>query len=203
MSEDRKNHIEVEIRALVKNLDLIKSKIENLGGEYLGFSSLHDIYFCNNNITTVEKAEMHEVGSYSLRLRKYSKDDKTSINLNTKTITKKGDHNAWEEHETDVLDFNEAAKILLTTEFKPFFELQKTRYEYKLKELNVFLDDIKDFGACIEVEIITHPGDETNAKDKIINFLAGLGITKDDVVPKSVTNLVMKERAFKSEIDFD
>ncbi|MDO8515132.1 MAG: CYTH domain-containing protein [bacterium] len=94
----------------------------------------------------------------------------------------------------------EAAEILLTTEFKPFFELQKTRYEYKLKELNVFIDDIKDFGSCIEVEILTDPGDETNAKEKIMEFLAGLEITQKDVVPKSVTNIVMKERAFKSPV---
>lgn len=196
----RSKHIEVEIRALIKDIGLVKAQIGKNGGKYLGCSFLHDIYFCNKNFTTIEQTEMNEVGSYSLRLRKYTKDGKTTVNLNTKTITNRGDHHAWEEHETKVDDFVEAAEILLTTEFKPFFELQKTRYEYKLKELNLFIDDIKNFGSCIEVEILTDPGDETNAKEKIMEFLAGLGITPKDVVPKSVTNIVMKKRAFKTKI---
>jgi len=196
-----KNNIEVELRALVKDPDVVRKNIEESGAKYIGLSSLHDIYFCSKSISSVEEAEMNEVGSYSLRLRKYSKDKVKSTTLNTKTITKKGDHNAWEEHETEVGDFSETAKILLMTEFKPFFELKKTRYEYKLDNLVIFVEDIEDFGGALEVEILTTPGAEDAAKDKIIEFLAKIGVPKESVVPKSVTNIVMKQRAFKSEIN--
>ncbi len=195
-----KNNIEVELRALVKDPDVVKNNIEKSGAKFIGLSSLHDIYFCSKPISSVEEAEMNEVGSYSLRLRKYSKDKVKSITLNTKTITKKGDHNAWEEHETEVEDFSETAKILLMTEFKPFFELKKTRYEYKLDNLGIFVEDIEDFGGAIEVEILTTPGTEDVAKEKIFKFLDKIGVPKESVVPKSVTNIVMKQRAFKSEI---
>lgn len=196
-----KNNIEVELRALVKNPVITRKNIEKSGAKYIGSSTLHDIYFCSKPISSAEEAEMDEVGSYSLRLRKYSKNNAKSITLNTKTITKKGDHNAWEEHETEVKDFSETAKILLTTEFKPFFELKKTRYEYKLGNLGIFVEDIEDFGGALEIEILTTLGTEEKAKNKILEFLAKIGVPKESVVPKSVTNIVMKQRAFKSVIN--
>lgn len=195
-----KNNTEVELRALVKDPNKIKGNIEKTGARFVGLSSLHDIYFCSKPISRIEEVEMDEVGSYSLRLRKYSKDKVKSTTLNTKTITKKGDHHAWEEHETKVEDFSEAAKILLMTEFKPFFELKKTRYEYKLGNLGIFVEDIEDFGGALEVEILTTHGTEDLAKEKILEFLAKIGVSKESVVPKSVTNIIMKQRAFKSEI---
>lgn len=203
MQKDTKNHLEVEIRALVKSFDEVKNNVEGAGAEFLGSNTLHDIYFCSKGIKTVEEAEMHEVGSYSLRLRKYLKGDGMTVSLNTKSITSRGDHNAWEEHETEVADFAETARILLATEFKPFFELQKIRYEYRLGELNINLEDIKDFGTGVEVEILTTPGNETAAKERIMNFLMDIGITKDQIVPKSITNIVMKERAFKAQINLE
>ena len=196
-----KNNIEVELRALVKDTDVVKKNIERSGANFIALSALHDIYFCNKPITSIEEVEMNEVGSYSLRLRKCSKDKVKSTPLNTKTIIKKGDHNAWEEHETEVEDFSETAKILLMTEFKPFFELKKTRFEYKMGNLGIFVEDIEDFGGAIEVEILTKLGTENAAKEKIFEFLAKIGVPKESVVPKSVTNIVMKQRAFKSRIN--
>jgi len=199
MSDNKKN-IEVELRALTKDIGELKANVEKTGAKFVNKSSLHDIYFCDKAITTIEEVEMHDVGSYSLRLRKYTNDNGTSNSLNTKTITKTGDHNAWEEHETKVENFEETAKILTATEFKPFFELEKVRSEYTLGELSVCLEDIKDFGACIEVEILTEKGQEDTAKETILQFLSKIGVSKESVVPKSVTNIVMKERAFKTTI---
>jgi predicted adenylyl cyclase CyaB len=201
MSNKNQNHIEVELRALVKDLKTLETQIKETGAEYIGSSSLHDIYFCEKSISTIEGAEMNEVGSYSIRIRKYSKDGTKSTTLNTKIIITKGDHHAWEEHETEVDDFYETAKILSMTEFKPFFELKKTRHEYKLNNLGIFVEDIKDFGGAIEVEILTNPGTEEKSKEVILDFLLKLGLSKDDVVPKSVTNIVMKQRAFKTTIE--
>ncbi len=195
-----KNNIEVELRALVRDYTTVRENIEKFGAKFIGLSSLHDIYFCSKPISSAEEAEMNEVGSYSLRLRKYSKNKVKSITLNTKTITKKGDHHAWEEHETEVENFTETARILLATEFKPFFELKKIRYEYKLGNLRIYVEDIEDFGGALEVEILTSPGTEEAAKIKIMEFFGKIGLSEEDVVPKSITNIVMKQRAFKSEI---
>jgi adenylate cyclase class 2 len=195
-----KKPIEVELRALVKDLEIVRNNITKSGAKYIGSSTIHDIYFCEKSISTLKGVEMFEVGSYCLRLRRYSKGGTKSITLNTKTITKQDDHHAWEEHETEIGDFSEAAKILQTTEFKPFLEIKKTRHEYKLGNLGIFVEDIEDFGGSLEVEILTTPGLEESSKEKILEYLEKIEVSKDEVVPKSVTNIVMKQRAFKAEV---
>jgi len=194
------NHqnIEVEIRALVPYIENLRQKLLVKGAKYHGESYLHDIYFCPQAVNSLEEVEMNQVGSYSLRLRKEKKENgDVLLYLNTKTITNHGDHNAWEEHEVSLNDFEEMAEILKNIGFKSFFELEKTRFHYQCSGLGVFLEDIKDFGGCIELEKIVSPGEESEAKERILNFLTSIGITKEQLVPKSVTNLVMKARAFK------
>lgn len=197
-----KENIEVEIRALVEDIGRLQKQLISQGGKYHGEYYLHDIYFCRKEYTRLEEVEMNKVGSYGLRLRKSKDyDGKREVTLNSKTITKEGDHNAWEEHEVAIGDFVESAKILLLTEFKPFFELEKTRHHYILDGFDIFVEDIKDFGYCIEVEKMTAPGNEEEAKNQILTLLGRLEIESDKIVPKSVTNLVMQERAFKQSIE--
>lgn len=197
--ENHKN-TEIELRALIKNVKSLRKKLEKKGVIFITSHTLHDIYFCYKGYCHLKEVEMHEIGSYSLRLRKTNKDGQELITINTKTITNKGDHNAWEEHESTVDSFEETAKMLTLTEFKPFFELKKIRYHYKLDNLNIFIDDISDFGPCIEVEILTVPEETEQAKEQIFKFLKSLDINPNNIVPKSVTNIVMNQRAFKAPI---
>ena len=195
---ENKKNIEVEMRALVKDFASLRENILAKEAKFCGESYLRDIYFCPQNISKLEDVEMNQVGSYSLRLRKAKNESGDfHILLNTKTITNHGDHNAWEEHEIVLSDFEEMVDILKTIGFKSFFELEKTRFHYECGGLGVFLDDIKDFGACIELEKIVSVGEENEAKQEIIKFLESIGIEENKIVPKSVTNIVMKERAFK------
>lgn len=196
-------NIEVELRALVKDSELFQNQLKDKGAEYKNSSYLCDIYFCEKGATSVSDVEMDEIGSYSLRLRVARKNDVETITLNTKTITNTGDHNAWEEHEIIVDNFKEAALILSMTEFKPFFKLEKHRHTFVINEMEVLVEDITDFGGAIEVEIMCAPGDEEESKNKIKSLLLNeLGLAESDIVPKSVTNIIMKQRAFNQEITF-
>jgi predicted adenylyl cyclase CyaB len=202
MITNMQKNIEVEVRALVANLDDFESTLVKMGANFVGESYLCDIYFCKRSASSVEEVEMHEEGSYSLRLRKSKTDGTESYTLNTKTIIREGDHNAWEEHETVVDSFEETQKILTLTEFAPFFKLEKNRRVYSYGEIEIAVEDIVDFGGAVEIEIMTHSGEEGAAKEKLIEFLASVGVTKDNILPKSITNIVMKERAFKQKIEF-
>lgn len=196
-------NIEVELRALVKDAELFQDQLKKNGAEYKNSSYLCDIYFCEKNATSVADVEMDEIGSYSLRLRVARKNDAETITLNTKTITNTGDHNAWEEHEIIVDNFKEAALILSMTEFKPFFKLEKHRHTYVINEMEVLVEDITDFGGAIEVEIMCMPGEEEASKNTIKALLLNeLRLNESDIVPKSVTNIIMKQRAFNQEITF-
>lgn len=200
VSNESKN-IEVEIRARLNDITDFKNLIEKLGAKPTSSLYVCDMYFCKKTAKKVEDVEMDEVGSYSLRLRTLKKgDDKKKITINTKTITNHGDHNAWEEREVEVSDFLEAAKILNTTEFKPFFKLEKERFVYKLDNMEICVEDIVDFGGAVEIEIMCSSSEAPEAKQKIKAFMRKCGIDDASIVPKSITNIIMKERAFKQDI---
>jgi predicted adenylyl cyclase CyaB len=193
-------NIEVEIRALLDDTLAFRNLIEKNGAKLIHSLYLCDIYFCKKTARKVEDVEMNEKGSYSLRLRKLRKgDNQDKFTINTKTITNYGDHNAWEEHEIEINDFSEAAKILELTEFKPFFKLEKNRFVYKLDDMEICVEDIVDFGGAVEIEIMCSDDQVVEAKKKIKEFLLKCDINETNIVPKSVTNIIMKERAFKQE----
>ncbi len=201
MNNDKVKNIEVEIRARLSDADSFKGILKSHGAIFTVSTFIHDIYFCDSSATKVEDVEMDAVGSYSLRLRTTRKnEEKDIVTLNTKTITTQGDHNAWEEHEVEVENFTEVAKMMKIIGFKPFFELEKTRYSYRLGEMDVCVEDIVDFGGAVEVEIMCAKGDENQAKEKIKEFLRQCSLDEKSIVPKSITNIIMKERAFKQNI---
>ena len=196
-------NIEVELRALVGNPNELQEKLTQKGAEYKSSSYLKDVYFCDKKATSVADVEMDEVGSYSLRLRIARKGGNGVVSLNTKTITNEGDHHAWEEHEVSINNFREAALILSTTEFKPFFELEKHRHTYQYNDMEILIEQITDFGDAIEVEIMCALGEEEASKAGIRDFLIDeLGLDESKIVPKSITNIIMKQPAFTQEISF-
>jgi len=193
----KKNH-EVEYRALLTPkvyLNLLeigkKKHALNINDPII----IEDSYYCSKEVTSFKEVEMDTVGSYSFRLRKEIKNNKEISKLNTKIITTLGDHNAWREHETDVSSHDECDKILKSIGFKRFFTFKKKRYTYYVKDILVCLEDIKGFGPIIEVEIITTKEKEKDAKKKLITFLKSHNIKREDIVKKSVTNMLMKKKA--------
>ncbi len=190
---------EVEIRALINDASankIIEQNIISLGAKPLGVSSIHDIYFCEKNVKSLDEVEMHEIGSYSLRLRKKTKNGVVESTVNTKSILSEGDHFGWEEHETDIEDFDEMRSILTAIGFKVFFELEKDRTVFEYHEnIEINLENITNFGTGIEIEIMCSKDEIQQSKEKILELLEKIGVKKEMLVEKSITNIIMKERA--------
>lgn len=186
---------EVELRALLPTLQPIKKKLSTLGAQFKDTTRIHDLYFCPKGATSFANVEMDEVGSYSLRLRLEENETGKRSFLNSKTITTRGDHHAWEEHNVNVGDFAEARRLLEATEFKVFCEIVKTREEFSLSGVSVNLEDIENFGGAIEVEKIVAKGEEAATKRNLMKVLMSLGINESCLVEKSVTNIIMRQRA--------
>lgn len=196
MSHNNLNH-EVEMRAILTSDQQASmlQKLEERGAKFKKIEPLIDMYFCPKSATCFDDIQMNEVGTFSLRLRKKVVDHTIVVELNTKIITTYGDHHAWEEHEVVVNDFGEAQLLLQGIGFKPFFTLDKKRYVYECGSLSINLDDIKDFGMIIELEIMAEQSKTDVAKSVIKAFLHELGITDEQIVPKSVTNILMQKQA--------
>jgi len=61
--------------------------------------------------------------------------------------------------------------------------------------MTICLEDIVGFDSIIEVEVITDKLGSQRAKEKIRAFLNEIGIDNNQLVPKSITNLLMRQRA--------
>jgi len=157
---------------------------------------IHDIYFCPNFVKKFSEVEMDKVGSYSLRLREESIKGQLIISLNSKIIQNTGDHNAWLEHEISVSSYEECRNILQAIGFKVFFEMTKKRYSFRDDEINVCLEDIESFHPAIEIEILTSSDKAEKAKKQLLDFFKKNHIEKNMIVKKSITNMLMREKAF-------
>jgi predicted adenylyl cyclase CyaB len=190
---------EVEHRALI-NIKTFKKLLNKGKNEYSksfhGPLIIEDAYFCRKSVKKFKEVEMEEVGSYSLRLRREIEKGKKKIILNTKIISKKGDHNAWLEHEINVSSYEETQTILEDIGFKIFFELKKTRYSFTEGEINICLEDIANFQPAIEIEIITSKGKTILAKKKLLNYFTKNNIEQKSIVKKSITNILMREKSY-------
>lgn len=189
---------EVEYRALITP-EVFKTVFDRGQKEYAksfcGPLTIQDAYFCPQHVKDFSEVEMDEVGSYSLRLRREIKEGKTTVTLNTKVIRNTGDHNAWLEHEVSLSSYEEGKLILESIGFKKFFEFKKNRYSFNDEEINVCLEEIEDFQPTIEIEILTTEDKTEEAKKKLLDYFAKNQIKKDSIVKKSITNMLMRERA--------
>ncbi len=189
---------EVEKRALLNNseYEAVKDKLIALGAFDEGVVNINDIYFCKNDAKSFSEIEMKEVGSFSLRLREQSEEGKPKETMmNVKVITKQNDHNSWEEHEILVGSVDEANAILKAIGFKPFCTIKKKRLTYRLEGVSIALENIEDFGPGIEVEIMTTKDKEDLAKSKIDEVFSKIEIESSKIVEKSITNIIMHEKA--------
>lgn len=192
-----RNFQEVEIRAILEKKQplLIKKTLGKLGFIHKGNELITDYYYCPIAVSSFKQIEMNDVGSYSLRLRESQNEHNSILSLNTKVITKAKDHSAWDEHEIKIDSLPKARLILQAMGYKCFFNFSKKRERYQKNNQEVNLEYIKKFGTNIEVEIMAEKKDVADAKIIIQILLSELGVKKEQIVSKSITNMLMKKWA--------
>jgi predicted adenylyl cyclase CyaB len=189
---------EVEKRALISKESYEKAVaiLGKLGAKEEGKVRLRDTYFCPKSVRSFSEIEMDTVGSFSIRLREQGTGPDLEKSINIKVIAKPGDdHSSWEEHESTIGSTAEMAEILSRLGFKPICTIEKTRRSFRLKGMHVMLEDIDGFGLGVEVEIITTKSKSEEAKARIEALFNELGIGKSRLVPKSITNMILRERS--------
>lgn len=185
---------EVEKRALLKQseYDSILKELKKLNAKFVKQVKVNDVYFCLKGVKSFSEVEMDDIGSFSLRLREQAEGRDRKVTLNVKVITQEKDHNSWEEHETELESAEEVENILGSIGFKPFCTIRKARKMYKLSGISIILENIEGFGLGVEAEVITSREKGERAKVEIDAIFRKLGISDAQVVPKSITNLIMK-----------
>ena len=201
-SPERPRVFETEIRANLypqQRSDIFK-KLVGIEAEYKGYQKIIDTYYCPLRTTSFSDLEMNEVGSFSLRLRKITNQDNTSAyEWNIKQIVKKYDHSSWAEYETTVDSYDNADRMIKIMGNKPFITIEKIRHIHTLnkngQEYKLLVEDIKNYGSILEIETFPTLNNVNNSKRDMHELLSSLEIEENQIVPKSVTNIIMREHS--------
>lgn len=201
--ENRSQLLETEIRAVLTDdqHNQLAEKLILLGAQEHERQAIKDIYYCPQTITSFDQIEMDAVGSYSLRLRKIENQNGVSkTELNVKQLTEKGDHTAWAEYETMLPNSDTVDQMLKIIGFKPYVTIEKTRQVFFMTDTNkqeyqFLIENIQDFGPVLEVESISTRSNVEASKSYIHKFMSSVGIKQEQIAPKSVTNIIMRQRS--------
>ena len=131
--------IETEIKIPVQDLGELSKRLRGLGAKRTarGFE---------DNVVFDDEAGSLAKNGRLLRLRKSEK-----ITITFKKPVSRETFKVMEEHEIEVSDFEEALKILEGLGYRRAFRYQKNREVWKLKDLEVMLDETP-IGDIIELE---------------------------------------------------
>jgi adenylate cyclase class IV len=192
------SHQEVEKRAVLSKAQYaaILNGLKKSGAAYEGKKVITDTYYYPKTTRlTLKEVEMNEVGDFSLRLREEIVGKKAERTLNLKVITAYGDHSSWREREVVIPSVKEMDYILRAVGFRTFLSVKKTRIAFRVKGISLLLENIRGFGPAIEAEIITTKKGGDEAKGRLSAMFLELGIPKKQIVPKSITNILVKRAA--------
>ncbi len=173
--------MEVEVRAKVDDLSSIRSRLEEMGAVFGKETRQADRIFKRRG----EEKKEQGPGDFILRVRDNHKKKFTFKGLTETT-------GAWEEHEVEIDDAEEMIKILERTGFAECLAMTKRRIIGKLDDFEVCLDDIKELGTYIEVELGSDNAQE--AKDMIMGLLKKLGIDESNVEHKGYVALLFEKQ---------
>ena len=172
--------MEIEVRVKAPNLEEIKQKLEEQGFVFEAQKEQEDLIFKKKG----HEKENVGPGSSIVRLRKSG----GSAKLGYKELT--DIDGVWVEHESNVEDYEEVKKIIEKLDLVKTIEMHKKRTEGKLDKISVCLDDIKELGKFIEVEIISE--EPKAAKQELVDFIKKLGFKEQEIIHKGYVRILLE-----------
>ncbi|TGC08973.1 class IV adenylate cyclase [Methanolobus halotolerans] len=175
--------IEIEVKARVDHQQA-KQLLSGMGANFIGVEKHYDTYF---NAPHRDFANTDE----ALRIR--SVDGRSVLTYKGKkleTVAK-----TREEFETEV-DGSNTRSILLALGFYESGVVRKTREIFRFKGLTICIDNVRDIGEFIEVEITTESDIEFH-NERIFAFLEKFGIREEDSIRTSYLEMVLEQNEEK------
>lgn len=191
--------LEVEIKARIKDPDIIRAKFEKNNGIYK-FSFIHDDTYFNMPQGLRDFRKTDE----ALRVRKsvkYNRKEKQSLHKTNFYFTYKGKKidtitKTRNELEIEVENGNDLRDLLKTLGFREIYTVAKERelYEFEfngqiIEALIDYIPILKEY--FIEVEIISESADKLDKFRQILfEFLSLFDIKKEDSIRQSYLELI-------------
>jgi adenylate cyclase class 2 len=171
--------MEIEIRVKIKNPDIIREKLVEMGAKRIGEKKQLDKYF--SSMELCGKMDY----SFLLRIRKSGQE----YTINVKTNKEKTD-GVWEEYETHIKNPEIFEEMFLVIGLERVIDVEKTRESFKLGDININIDIFEDRGSFLEFEIIS---EQKQDKEKLFQLAEKLGIEKNEIIEKGYISTFLKE----------
>ncbi|MBN2733302.1 MAG: class IV adenylate cyclase [Methanomicrobiaceae archaeon] len=173
--------LEVEAKIKIDSIDQIKKILVSKNAEFLGISTQKDTYY---NAPHRDFAKTDE----ALRIR----DNGTKYELTYKGPKIKGTGaKAREEYNVFFDSTENLESILLKLGFKKSSMVYKKREEYLFQDTTIALDNVKDLGEFIEIEVLTE--DKKSALLTIESVKQEIGITGENI-PESYLEMILENK---------
>jgi len=169
--------INVEIKAICKNLGRIRKVLEEENARFKGIDHQIDTYFNTDN----GRLKLRQ-GNIENFLISYHRKDKTEAKLSNVILY-------------DTTKQGHVLKELLTKHYGIKCVIDKKREIYYIKNIKIHLDQVKELGTFVEIEAKSDKKiDEERLRKQVEYYMEKFGIEKEDLVKVSYSDMLLKNR---------
>ena len=175
--------IEIEVKARVDDTRRMERKIIALGATPVGIEDQADTYY-NSKYNDFEKTDE------ALRIR--VRDGGCFLTYKGPKMDKVS--KTRKEYQVEANDANNMGSILSSLGFSPVATVTKRRKNFRLGNFFIALDEVRNLGYFIEIEISVK--DSRNYEEKvesIFKFIEKLGISRNDTIRSSYLEMVLEK----------
>jgi adenylate cyclase class 2 len=175
--------IEIEVKASVEDPKQLERSIIEFGATPIGIQMQADTYY---------NAPYRDFGKTDEALRIRVEEGKSVLTykgpkMDTVSKTRK-------EVETEIKDIDGMGNILSSLGFFPVATVSKKRKNFRLGDFFISLDEVRNLGYFIEVEIGAKDSRNYQEKvERIFKFMGKLGISRESSIRKSYLEMILEK----------
>lgn len=188
---------EVEIRFMTNDRKKLERNLLKMGAKIVYQGHVIDHWYVPNEIKNMEQKNewFDSARGFGLRVREQDNgySGKITATLEVKRLATPNHHEVCIEQELGIDSYDEADKLLRLMNQKEMTVLDKDRLVYKIGNVKVVIDDIKNFKVGVEIEEMTTE-DPKVVVPRLKKLAEKIGLNiKQEITDKSVTYLYMLE----------
>jgi adenylate cyclase class 2 len=176
--------IEIEVKASVKDPKQLERSLIGFGATPIGIETQSDTYY---------NAPYRDFGKTDEALRIRVEDGKSILTYKGPKMDKVS--KTRKEVQTEIKDLDGMGNILSSLGFVPVATVSKKRKNFRIGDFFISLDEVRDLGNFIEVEIDVK--DSRNFQEKveiIFKFMGKLGISRESSIRKSYLEMILEKK---------
>jgi adenylate cyclase class 2 len=183
--------MEIEIKAKLKDKDVVMAKLKALGCEFSPVKTQDDMVW----VKETGSLDTFLGNAVFMRIRVQdgkkvimtAKQSKTNLQGGAENLVKR-------EHEVVVDSAEDARGILAMLGLKEAVRAVKKRQTAHYKDFEICVDNVEGLGSFIELEKIADEKDAAQIQKEMSDFLQSLGVSPEDQVHKGYDILMLEKQ---------